>query len=236
MTDGFFSDDDIKITRGDETIINKKSQKVANCDTCGLQHSCKSPKMEYSGKGEKKILIIGEAPGQTEDEKGTQFIVASGKLLRSILNEIDLDLDRDFWKTNAICCRPLKNDTPKPMQILACRKQLLKTIHDLQPKVIIPLGKVAMDKMNGRNSGSSMTDWQGAAIPDQEYEAWICPTWHPSFLLRNEGENSDPVIKMQLIRSIKNAIKLSTQFFYTAKYESDCFILKNKEEAIDIIK
>jgi uracil-DNA glycosylase family 4 len=249
MNKGFFTLEQTMITRGDETIKNHvKKVPVFNCTKCGLSNTCNSPKMEPSGEGRLNILVIAEAPGPTEDSKGTQLVGQSGQLLRNILQEIDLDLDRDFYKTNAITCFPGRDktgkiNTPKPMQVLACRKNLLQTIERYKPKVIIPLGKIAMDalvqhKISGRLSGLSMTDWNGCSIPDQEYKCYICPTWHPSFLLRqnsNESNETDPVLVRQVQNVFLQAIELSKQKFHTIDYTKNCYTFTEASEAINIL-
>jgi uracil-DNA glycosylase len=112
---GFFSGEEVvhrvRKTRGSkETSSNIKS--MDPCEQCGLYKGCVSPKMEVTGKGGKKILIIAEAPGKTEDEQGIQLIGEAGQILRNCLEELDYNLDRDFWKTNIINCRPPGNRNP----------------------------------------------------------------------------------------------------------------------------
>jgi len=238
---GFFGEEDTSIVRGDEPLAKQKKILQGSCEECGLYKTCISPKMPPSGKGKLSILIVAEAPGKVEDEEGTQLVGASGQLLRSVLSELHLDLDRDFWKTNAIICRPKDNATPTPLQIASCRPNLMKTIDELKPKVIIPLGKIAMDslvgfRMTGRLSGLSMTDWQGCVIPDQELQTYICPTWHPSYILRNGGDE-DTVLRKQIHDDIQQAVALAENYhpFYKTDYESECYAIETKEEAINII-
>jgi DNA polymerase len=141
--------------------------KKSNCEICGLFENCLSPKMKVTGKGEKKILFIAEAPGKNEDEQGEQLIGAAGQLLRRKLNNIGIDLDNDCWKTNAIICRPQKNKTPTTKQVNCCRENLLRTIQNLKPEKIIILGKVALQSLLGhRTSITSIEKWIGQKIPE----------------------------------------------------------------------
>lgn len=93
-----------------EEKIKKSTMKKPNvttiglCEKCGLYKHCISPKMPYTGGGRKKILIIAEAPGKIEDEKNIQLIGRCGQELRTVLSDLGLDLDADFWKTNAVTC------------------------------------------------------------------------------------------------------------------------------------
>lgn len=241
MPAGFFETNDIAITRGDEKIKTTSKRKEVNCASCGLHNSCKNPKMEYSGKGNLKILIVGEYPTSHEDIKGTHFTGDSGDLLKDILKDADIDLHNDCWKTNAVICKP-KKDTPSNLQIMACRKFLKETIKELQPKVIIALGKIAMDglvgdKLSGRVSGISMIDWNGEVIPDQYYKCFIIPTWHPIYVIKNsKGNILNKVLIQQMLYSFKKAKIKSTSEFPIYEFEKNVTIVESKNEAIEIIK
>lgn len=245
MSTGFFEKDETEVIRGDETLpVSKSPLLTATCKECGLYKACKSPKMNPTGEGKKRILILGENPGKNEDEQGMQFVGKSGQLLRNILKDMNLDLDRDFWKTNATCCHSINNETPTALQVVACRSRVMQCIKEYDPLVIIPLGKVAMDslvgyRMIGRLSGLSMIDWVGCQIPDQELKRWICPTWHPSFILRNDNNGKeDIVLKKQMTQCIKMAVSIADNNapFYISNYLSDCYSIETMDEAIDIIK
>jgi len=240
MPRSFFDKNKLLEINYKEPTIRVKKNNIISCEECGLYKHCNSPKMEASGEGRLGILIIAEAPGAEEDLQGTQLVGRSGRLLREVLHLMDLDLDRDFWKTNAISCRPQNNKTPSILQINACRNRVKEVIDKYKPKVIIPMGYTAMislvgDKITGRIKGLSMTDWAGCIIPDQDYKCWICPTWHPSYIIRNEDGSENSVVKKQFINNIREAVKLAEKPFYTSNYLSDCIVIDKMEEAIDII-
>lgn len=145
--------------------------------------------MPYSGQGKRGVLIVAEAPGKTEDETGTQLVGKAGKLLRQRLAAIGVDLDRDCWKTNALICRPDGNRTPTPDEVGHCLPNLMNTINATNPRVIIPLGGVALSAVIGRlwqDEVGAIGTWAGFRIPTHKWDAWVCPSWHPSFLLRQE--------------------------------------------------
>jgi len=77
--------------------------------------------MGATGEGSKGILIIGEAPGVTEDEMGKQFVGESGQLLERYLKDYGIDLHKDCRLINAINCRPPANRTPTPREIVPVR-------------------------------------------------------------------------------------------------------------------
>lgn len=162
---------------------------VPRCGACGLHTSCKSPKMEVDGDGKRGVLIVGEAPGKHEDARGLPFVGDSGKLLSETLYECGVDLRRDCWITNAIVCRPPGNETPTDKEISYCRPNVVGAIRDLKPRVVILLGGVAVKSVLGwlwKDNPGGVTQWAGFQVPSQRIDAWICPTFHPSFVLREE--------------------------------------------------
>lgn len=165
------------------------SETSPRCGRCKLGRNCHSPKMPHTGNGRLDILVVAEAPGRNEDEQGTQLIGESGQLLRDHLVSMNVDLDRDCWKTNAVVCFPHR--TPTDNEIECCRPNLLKTIKQLKPKVIVLLGGVAVKSLIGRlwrqNTGG-IARWAGWRIPCQKLNAWICPTYHPAYLLRENNQ------------------------------------------------
>jgi len=185
------------------------SRSLDSCESCGLYRNCHSPKMEYTGEGKRKVLIVAEAPGQTEDREGIQLIGRAGQVLRDFLSSLDWDLDRDCWKTNALRCWPGKgNPTPTLKQIRSCHPYLIQTIKELKPKVILLLGKEAIRSyLLDRVSVGNLTKWRGWIIPDQEIQSWVCPTFHPSFVMRSEGEHGgNPTVRLIFEQDLKRAL------------------------------
>jgi len=122
---------------------------VPACGACGLCSGCESPKMSITGDGDRRVLIIAEAPGKQEDAEGTQLVGTVGRYLRGVLDSLDVDLDIDCWKTNAICCRPSRNRKPTKAEIEYCRPNILAAIRELKPEVIILLGGSAVSSVVG---------------------------------------------------------------------------------------
>ncbi len=153
--------------------------------------------MPVSGNGDRKILIVAEAPGKEEDQQNTQLIGQSGQWLRVELADLGVDLDRDCWKTNAIICRPEGNRTPTDAEISHCRPNLLNAIEELKPQTIILLGDAAVRSLIGflwKENPGPIGRWVGWRISDQKLNAWVCPTWHPAYLMRENRQyaKSDP--------------------------------------------
>lgn len=178
------------------------------CGKCGLYKTCQSPKMKPYGDGARKILVVGEAPGESEDEEGRPFVGKAGRYLREVLGQIGMRLDRDAWTTNALICRPPHNAAPDKKQIDYCRPNVLATIKEYNPAVIITLGRAALESIiqsYWKDDCGKMERWVGWQIPLANH--YVCPTYHPSYLLRMQNSLLDKLFKKHL----KAAFKIAEQ-------------------------
>lgn len=185
---------------------------LPRCGLCGLKDTCLSPKMPVSGEGRRKVLIVGEAPGAEEDKANLQFVGKTGRRLQEELEELGVDMRRDCWITNSLICRPPGNEIKNSKMVEWCRPNLLKTIADLDPDVIIPLGSVAVQSVIGhvwKEDPGGVTRWAGFRIPCQKPNVWIAPTFHPSFIERAEDDRRpNPVPGIHWKRHLKAAFEL----------------------------
>lgn len=178
---------------------NPSGSLVPKCGACGLYKRCETPKMKSFGEGRKKVLVVGEAPGATEDEEGRPFIGKAGQMLRGVLGGLGIKLDRDALTTNALICRPPGNVISDPKQIGYCRPNLLNTIQDFEPTVIVTLGRsalVAVLQDYWKEDIGPLERWVGWQIPGKGH--WICPTYHPSYLLRINNQMMDRIFSEHL--------------------------------------
>lgn len=144
------------------------------CKRCGL-HAHRTKVVLGVGDVPADVLIVGEAPGKSEDALGVPFIGPSGRLLRAALQDSGADALRIFI-ANVCACRPCDgraepNREPTKAEIAACHPRLAKTIARVQPKCIAVLGKTAEQ-----------------AIKKSWPEAVAC--YHPAYILRNGGGRS----------------------------------------------
>jgi len=226
------------------TLANKKNS-GGGCMDCGLYRKCRNGRMQVFGEGNAQIFILGEAPGEVEDAEGVPFVGPSGELLRETLEELGISLDEDCWCTNAVQCRPLdykgRNRAPTTNEINQCRLRVLHQIDQLKPKVIIPLGIKAVQslivhRISGRlGKRTTETDFYGENIPDQEWQTWIAPTYHPAYLLhkRDDEGRIDPAI-LKIWRShLKASIALANKTFPVIENSQDrVYTTTNPEQAI----
>ncbi len=211
---------------------------IPHCGQCGLYRNCQSPKMSPTGEGRKKILVVAEAPGKKEDEEGTQLIGESGQYLRDTLADFDVDLDQDCWKTNSLLCHPEGNklpSNPKPL-IEACRPNLMKTIRELNPNVIILLGGTACKSLLPvlwKDDIGQVGQWGSWRIPSQVINAWVCPTFHPAYLIRQPG----PTLELKFRQDLERAVRLKNKpWKEVPDYKSMVEVLYRPSEAAKAIR
>lgn len=226
---GFFTSQELK--------SNKLPTKLPQCGKCGLFKNCISPKMEVYGTGEHRILFVGEAPGETEDKLGIPFIGTSGQILRNTLLEFGFDLE-DCWSTNSVICKP-HNNKIEPYIVSCCRPNLLKTIEKLKPNVIIPLGSSALRSLLldlWKKDVGPIERWVGWTIPVEKYNSWICPTYHPAFLLHNQ---KDVILHSTFKKHLEKAIELESippAYVKLSKLQSQVKIIKSTKKARNALK
>ena len=159
------------------------------------------------GDTQSPMLILGEAPGATEDEQGKPFVGASGELLNKMLATIEVNRNKTYV-TNVINWRPTDNRTPTSEEINFFKPILYKHILLQKPKLIFVLGSIAMKALDlpGPISlqRSIVHNFQG--IP-------VIISFHPSYLLRRQdakrlAKNDLEFLKEYLIKNnLYNSLK-----------------------------
>ncbi|HEY9725467.1 MAG TPA: uracil-DNA glycosylase family protein [Chroococcales cyanobacterium] len=154
-----------------------------HCNTC---HRCdlgatRTHAVVGRGNPEAPIMIIGEAPGQNEDETGLPFVGKAGQLLEKILASVQLDTEKDVYICNMNKCRPPSNRAPTPEEVEACKPYLLEQVRLVNPQIILLTGATAVKGLTGDKRG--ITKIRGTWL---EWERRLCmPILHPAYLLRN---------------------------------------------------
>jgi len=207
-------------TKKEMESISRPEGKKLSCQACGLYRDVKSPRMKPFGNFKKKILIVGEAPGEVEDMKGKPWQGKVGKLLQRTMESLGIDLFEDCLNINACLCRPTdkqgENRPPSNIEVECCRKTVLRTIDEYKPHLILLLGNSALFSLVGhrwKKDLGGITKWRGYTIPDQDFKCYLCPTFHPSFIERSldpKGRSVEEVIWKQ---DLKQALDLLERKF-----------------------
>ncbi len=138
------------------------------------------------GNPDADLMFVGEAPGRDEDLKGEPFVGRAGQLLTDIIKAMKLTRD-DVYIANVIKCRPPDNRNPESDELDACRPFIRRQIAAIHPKVIVTLGRFALQSL--MEKGYSITAARGQWM---EYDGVkVMPTYHPAYLLRNPAAKKD---------------------------------------------
>lgn len=163
-------------------ILNKKMALECQCSlrTEAIQA------VPGDGNAEAEIIFIGEAPGKQEDIAGKPFVGASGKFLNEMLATIKLKRE-DIYITNIIKYRPPLNRDPYPEEILACMPWLHAQIRIIQPKIIVTLGRHALEHfIPGQKIGEAHGQIFTKTFPDIGTQIFFA-LYHPAAALYNGG-------------------------------------------------
>jgi DNA polymerase len=132
------------------------------------------------------LMFIGEAPGKDEDLKGEPFVGRAGQLLTDIIKAMKLTREQ-VYIANVIKCRPPENRNPEPDELEQCRPFIRRQIEMIRPRVIVTLGRFALQSLTGQ--GHAVSAARGQWL---EYEGIrVMPTYHPAYLLRNPSAKKD---------------------------------------------
>ena len=139
------------------------------------------------GNKDSKVMIIGEAPGRTEDKLKKPFVGRAGKLLDSLLETVNLDRTT-VYITNVVNYRPDKNRKPTSKEINQFKKLLFKHIKIISPKCILLLGATAAAAVLNHIGPLSEIrgKWKNIKISNSYFD--ILTTFHPAFLLRQPAQ------------------------------------------------
>jgi DNA polymerase len=157
---------------------------ILACRACGL---CAKRTQAVPGVGDENAawLFIGEGPGAEEDARGEPFVGQAGRLLDAMLAAIGLERGQDVYIANAVKCRPPGNRTPENSEMAACFPYLKRQIALIQPRLIVLLGRAAVNAVLGEERSLASLRGKVLTYRDGEHEIPALATYHPAYLLRN---------------------------------------------------
>lgn len=181
-----------------------------HCHRCILHQGVNSVCIFGTGPKPSDIMLLGEAPGGDEDNLGTPFVGRAGELLTTLLNLADIPRNT-VYISNAIKCRPPGNRDPTNAELSACFSYLAEEINTVQPKVILCMGRIALQIMTGV---SSIKASRGKPIPAARYvrvgDAKILATYHPAAsFYRSDTVDGDKGIRDAILDDLRMASVLA---------------------------
>jgi DNA polymerase len=159
-------------------VMEKLEREVRECVKCEL-HTGRKNAVPGEGNIRTKIMFVGEAPGQEEDLQGRPFVGSAGRLFTQLLSSVGLRRE-DVYITNVVKCRPPSNRPPRAREMSACSEYLERQIGIIEPRVICPMGNVALKRLLGKDSSISKVHGQPNELKEG---AVIFPLYHPAAAL-----------------------------------------------------
>lgn len=155
---------------------------MVRCTRCDLSLS-RTNVVPGSGSAGASVLLVGEAPGASEDRDGIPFVGASGRLLDSMLGTAGLPRDEVFV-ANVVRCRPPENRNPRAREIRACAGWLAEQVRLVDPALVVTLGRFALQHFV---PDGKITRLQGELLECQYADTVLrlYPLLHPAAVLRS---------------------------------------------------
>jgi len=170
----------IEFSAGKNETLTNLREEIGDCHRCKLSRGRKNI-VFGTGNPDAELMFVGEAPGREEDIQGEPFVGDAGILLTKLIEKMGFKRD-SVYIANIIKCRPPMNRDPEEDEIIACRVFLDRQIDIIAPKIIITLGRIALQTLVN-NDKLKITAVRGTFF---EYKGIpVMPTFHPAYLLRN---------------------------------------------------
>ena len=159
------------------TSLDDLHDAVLRCTRCDLAKT-RIRAVPGEGPSETPIMILGEAPGATNEREGRPFVGMGGSILNGILQSVGLPRSRCYI-TNAVRCRPATHGGPSPVELSACRPYLMAELALLKTRLVITLGRHASAAILGR--AVSLRTEHGCLF-EGPAGVMVCPSYHPNAL------------------------------------------------------
>jgi uracil-DNA glycosylase len=157
-------------------------ERLGECERCKLAGG-RTHLVFGVGDPRAELMFVGEGPGGDEDLQGEPFVGKAGQLLNKMIEAMGFARG-EVYIANVVKCRPPGNRDPEPDEIEACEPFLKAQIAAVKPKVIVALGRFAVQTL--LRDPTPITRQRGRW---REYEGVkLMPTFHPAYLLRNPAE------------------------------------------------
>ena len=187
--------------------LDKLKNKISSIEDCKLKENA-SNLVFSDGSIDSQIMIIGEGPGQKEDELSKPFVGDAGMLLNKMLKAININR-KDIYITNVVNYRPPNNRKPEPNEILRYSNFLREHIAIINPKILVLMGSTAMDSLLGSKNKISKErgKWKDLIVNQKTYLTIL--TFHPAYLLRQPDQKKFSWADLKIIRKKIDELKIN---------------------------
>ncbi|MFV0496906.1 MAG: uracil-DNA glycosylase family protein [Candidatus Fimivivens sp.] len=137
-----------------------------------------------AGPADARVMLIGEGPGQNEDETGEPFVGRGGILLDKMLDAVALSRTSNIFIANMVKCRPPQNRDPQADEMEACLPFLREQVRLIRPRIIVCVGRISAQRLISPDF--KVTKQHGAFF--EKNGVLMMGTFHPAALLRNPNQ------------------------------------------------
>tara|TARA_B100002051_G_C16649969_1_gene593400 strand:+ start:63 stop:770 length:708 start_codon:yes stop_codon:yes gene_type:complete len=179
-------------------LLNFLQDKISKIENCDLKLN--ASKLVFSdGDFNSPLMIVGEGPGQKEDEMGKPFVGDAGLLLNKMLKAININR-KNIYITNVVNYRPPNNRKPESSEITKYSFFLREHISIIDPKILVLMGSTAMESLFGSKIKISKErgTWKEVIVNNKTYMTMI--TFHPAYLLRQPDQKKYSWLDLKKIR------------------------------------
>jgi uracil-DNA glycosylase family 4 len=168
-------------------------EELGECQRCKLGRT--RTKLVFGvGNPAAELMFVGEGPGADEDRQGEPFVGRAGQLLTKMIEAMGYRRE-DVYIANVVKCRPPENRNPEPDEMDACEPFLRAQIAAVRPKVIVALGKIAVQALLRETTAISRLRGRWSSYEGVK----LMPTFHPAYLLRSPDEKRKAWDDLQLV-------------------------------------
>ncbi len=167
---------------GASELLSELARQASGCELCPQLVESRTQVVFGSGPADAELMLVGEAPGASEDREGFPFVGASGRLLDELLAGIGLSRDEVFI-ANVLKCRPPENRDPRPEEVANCSPWLERQLEVVDPAVVVTLGNFATRLLRGDTAPIGKVRGRPEIAGVGSRQVRLFPVFHPAAAL-----------------------------------------------------
>ena len=173
---------------------------LGDCTRCKLHKQGRKQIVFGVGNPRAELMFVGEGPGADEDMQGEPFVGRAGQLLDAMLRAIGLARGANVYIANILKSRPPGNRDPAPAEVAACMPYLERQIELIRPRLILAVGRIAMQNLLGTQS--PLGAMRGKVHEFGGLKTALIVTYHPAYLLRKPEDKRKAWEDLKFARSV----------------------------------
>jgi DNA polymerase len=186
-------------------VLGALNEEIRAHGGCGFE-VCETATHLVPGDGNAtaEVMVVGEAPGASEDKQGKPFVGQAGRLLNELLAEAGLERS-DVWVTNVVKARPPGNRDPRAPEVAHHMPWLEQELALIQPRLVVPLGRHALKHFA---PDAKISEVHGQSL--YERGRALFPLYHPAAALHNPDLRSTLVEDARRLKAALDEVRRGT--------------------------